>query len=173
MQASAEPELDLNRLSVAILEETNRERASHGLVSLRADGRLVSAADNHAKFLALIATLSHESFLPGRRTVGDRVRAEGVKSPHVSENLAIVPLRGFVLREREKEPGSIETSVVDLRPGGIEAIAREVVRNWMNSPGHRANLLNPNFTHLGCAVRTGVGPTSGTLAYSAQVFARL
>lgn len=167
------PEIDLNRLSAAILEETNRERATHGLVPLRADIRLRSAADNHAKFLALIAVLSHESFLPGRRTVGDRVRAEGVKSPHVSENLAIVPIRGFVLRERAGEPGNVETETVDLRPGGIEAIAREVVRSWMNSPGHRANLLNPQFTHLGCAVRTGVGPTSGALAYSAQVFARL
>ncbi|HLS23875.1 MAG TPA: CAP domain-containing protein [Pseudogracilibacillus sp.] len=25
----------------------------------------------------------------------------------------------------------------------------EVVQAWMNSPGHRANILNPNFTHLG------------------------
>jgi uncharacterized protein YkwD len=25
----------------------------------------------------------------------------------------------------------------------------EVVTAWMNSPGHRANILNANFTHLG------------------------
>ena len=25
----------------------------------------------------------------------------------------------------------------------------EVVNAWMNSPGHRANILNPNFTHIG------------------------
>lgn len=25
----------------------------------------------------------------------------------------------------------------------------EVVQAWMNSPGHRANILNPNFTHIG------------------------
>ena len=26
---------------------------------------------------------------------------------------------------------------------------QEVVTAWMNSPGHRANILNPNLTHLG------------------------
>jgi uncharacterized YkwD family protein len=26
---------------------------------------------------------------------------------------------------------------------------QEVVTAWMNSPGHRANILNANFTHLG------------------------
>src|SRR5699024_2120590 len=25
----------------------------------------------------------------------------------------------------------------------------EVVQGWMNSSGHRANILNPNFTHIG------------------------
>ena len=25
----------------------------------------------------------------------------------------------------------------------------QVVEGWMNSPGHRANILNPNFTKLG------------------------
>lgn len=25
----------------------------------------------------------------------------------------------------------------------------EVVEQWMNSPGHRANIMNPNFTHIG------------------------
>lgn len=27
--------------------------------------------------------------------------------------------------------------------------AEEVVRGWMNSPGHRQNILTPNFTHIG------------------------
>ncbi|MBM7570027.1 CAP domain-containing protein [Aquibacillus albus] len=43
---------------------------------------------------------------------------------------------------------------VDYRTAG-ENIARgqrtpeEVVNAWMNSPGHRANILNANFTHIG------------------------
>jgi uncharacterized protein YkwD len=30
-----------------------------------------------------------------------------------------------------------------------------VMSSWMGSSGHRANILNPTFTHLGVGVRTG------------------
>ncbi|KUO07471.1 CAP domain-containing protein [Streptomyces sp. DSM 15324] len=44
--------------------------------------------------------------------------------------------------------------------------AAEVVEGWMNSPGHRANILKPAFTHIGVGY-TGGGP-SGT--YWTQLF---
>ncbi|KAF3463768.1 CAP domain-containing protein [Streptomyces sp. Tu 3180] len=31
----------------------------------------------------------------------------------------------------------------------------EVVRGWMNSPGHRANILKPDFTHIGVGLAGG------------------
>lgn len=31
----------------------------------------------------------------------------------------------------------------------------EVMEDWMNSPGHRANILNPNFTEIGVGVAKG------------------
>ncbi len=37
------------------------------------------------------------------------------------------------------------------------ATPAEVVDGWMNSPGHRANILNENFTHLIVGVRGTVG----------------
>jgi uncharacterized protein YkwD len=33
--------------------------------------------------------------------------------------------------------------------------ARAVMRAWMNSPGHRANILNPSFRHVGVGVQRG------------------
>jgi uncharacterized protein YkwD/stress response protein SCP2 len=42
----------------------------------------------------------------------------------------------------------------------------EVVRGWMNSPGHRANILKPDFTHIG--VGFAGGGRSG--AYWTQLF---
>ncbi|MEU0954620.1 CAP domain-containing protein [Streptomyces niveus] len=33
--------------------------------------------------------------------------------------------------------------------------AAEVVRGWMESPGHRANILKPDFTHIGIGFRGG------------------
>ncbi|WAP54012.1 CAP domain-containing protein [Streptomyces sp. S465] len=42
----------------------------------------------------------------------------------------------------------------------------EVVRGWMDSPGHRANILKPDFTHIGVGYATG--SRAGT--YWTQVF---
>jgi|Deesub1362A_J573_1020465.scaffolds.fasta_scaffold00112_26 uncharacterized YkwD family protein len=42
----------------------------------------------------------------------------------------------------------------------------EVLRGWMNSPGHRANILNANFTHIG--VGHAVGGSYGN--YWTQMF---
>lgn len=32
---------------------------------------------------------------------------------------------------------------------------KEVVKGWMNSPGHRANILNPRFTDIGFGIAYG------------------
>jgi uncharacterized protein YkwD len=44
--------------------------------------------------------------------------------------------------------------------------AAEVVEGWMNSPGHRANILKPDFTHMGVGFTGGGG--AGT--YWTQLF---
>ncbi|WP_240675931.1 SafA/ExsA family spore coat assembly protein [Ammoniphilus sp. CFH 90114] len=33
--------------------------------------------------------------------------------------------------------------------------AQSVMKAWMNSPGHRQNILNPNLTHIGCGYAQG------------------
>jgi uncharacterized protein YkwD len=47
----------------------------------------------------------------------------------------------------------------------------ETVDGWMNSSGHRANILNPNVTHLGVGVYYYTGDPQGYYAYFVQVFA--
>ena len=34
----------------------------------------------------------------------------------------------------------------------IQQVAKEIVDDWMSSPGHRDNILDPRFTHLGVGV---------------------
>ncbi|MGL5810129.1 MAG: CAP domain-containing protein [Nocardioides sp.] len=36
---------------------------------------------------------------------------------------------------------------------------REVMSGWMNSPGHRANLLSPNYTHVGLGLKRNADGT--------------
>ncbi|MDQ3066175.1 MAG: CAP domain-containing protein [Actinomycetota bacterium] len=38
---------------------------------------------------------------------------------------------------------------------GSRATARGIVRSWLASPGHRANLLRPGWTRIGLGARTG------------------
>jgi uncharacterized protein YkwD len=38
---------------------------------------------------------------------------------------------------------------------GRKATARAIVRSWMASPGHRANLLRPGWTRVGIGSRVG------------------
>jgi uncharacterized protein YkwD len=37
-------------------------------------------------------------------------------------------------------------------PRKTQELAKEIVNDWLNSPGHRENLLDPHFTHLGVGV---------------------
>jgi uncharacterized protein YkwD len=36
--------------------------------------------------------------------------------------------------------------------GKVQHVAKEIVDDWMGSPGHRENILDPRFTHLGVGV---------------------
>ena len=36
-----------------------------------------------------------------------------------------------------------------------ESLANEIVEGWMNSPGHRKNILTPDFEKLGVGVSIG------------------
>jgi uncharacterized protein YkwD len=165
-------QLDRESLSKAILAETNRVRASIDLPPLQVDSRLARAADGHTRFLTLFGSIRHESFLPGRETVGARVRAEGLRPAFVSENLALIPITPRLIRERT-DGGGVEVVDGEELNLGIEELAAKFVQAWLDSPPHRDNLLNPNFTHLGCAVNTGTGPAAVMFVYSTQVFARL
>jgi uncharacterized protein YkwD len=45
---------------------------------------------------------------------------------------------------------------------GSLATPRQIVREWMHSPGHRRNILDPSFTDAGMGVALGV-PVAGSL----------
>lgn len=47
------------------------------------------------------------------------------------------------------------------------ADAEALVAQWANSPGHRANMLNPDITHIG----VGVADTAKGKRYATQNFA--
>jgi uncharacterized protein YkwD len=66
---------------------------------------------------------------------------------------------------RAEAAGSTRRSIGENIACGQRSAA-EVVRGWMNSPGHRANILKPGFTHIG--VGFAGGGAAGT--YWTQLF---
>jgi uncharacterized protein YkwD len=124
-----------------VLAEANRARRGAGAPALQADPDLEHAAAEYAAELAGRGVLDHDSPAPGRRTVSQRVDAVGVAWSRVAENLGLV-------RTHEA------------------AVAGTVVRLWLESPGHRSNLLDAGYTRAG----TGVARDRAGDWYVVQVY---
>lgn len=109
----------------------NQERAAHGLRPLRSNDALATAARGHSRDMVRRSFFDHTA--PGNVTFVDRIRRANY-SPRgawaVGENLAW---------------GS-----------GSLSDPASIVRGWLNSPGHRANILNGRFRSIGLGIARGV-----------------
>lgn len=127
----------------ALLRELNRERAAHGLRRLQADRRLQRAADAHCRDMLRADFFAHES--SDGRSMAARV-SHYRPSARLGETLAYVP-------------------------GGRSA-ARDVVRMWMRSPGHRTAVLSPGYRRVGVARRRGRMGSTPAAVYTADFASR-
>jgi uncharacterized protein YkwD len=117
-----------------ILDLVNVERARAGLAPLKISRRLTAAARGHSYDMAWRGYFSHLS----ADGIGpaQRIRGSGVQYAEVGENI-------------------YEDDYTDHR-----LTAQRAVQAWMQSPGHRQNMLSPRFDETGIgAVRTADGAT--------------
>jgi uncharacterized protein YkwD len=143
------------QFAAALLAETNRVRREHHLVALEPMPELNQAADDQAWYTALRFHVQHTSDMRDQSTPMDRVHRHGVQPQSCFENAASIPAQ-----DGEKLLSGPE-------------IASALVAAWLASPGHRANLLNPEVTHFGAAVRIVHTPTKALYAYGIQIFVRI
>jgi uncharacterized protein YkwD len=133
----------------ATLCTLNAERARYGLAALRLNKKLSRAARRHARDMVRRDYFSHDTL--GGGTFVDRIRRSGylsgARSWSVGENLAW---------------GSHERSA-----------PRAITDMWMNSAGHRANILSSSFREVGIGLALG-GPNAGGQAatYATEFGAR-
>lgn len=115
---------------------TNAERQKAGIGALKTSPLLNQAAQRHAEDMARTGQFSHTG--SNGSTMSSRVRQTGYVFRAVAENI-------FMQSPNNNAP--------------------EAVRGWMNSSGHRRNLLNARYTEIGIgyAVR-------GNNHYYVQVF---
>jgi uncharacterized protein YkwD len=120
---------DLRLVRAATLCLINRERRAHGERPLRANRRLQHAAQAHSRSMAVGDYFEHVG--PGDQTPLARLRAVG----YISSSRI-----GFEVGE------NIAWGTLSL------ATPSAIVAAWMASPGHRANILDPNYRETGIGV---------------------
>jgi uncharacterized protein YkwD len=125
LQASYKPLEGNVALELALLEATNAARAANGLGPLQMDETLGLAARHHALEMATLNYFSHQSPTPENATPPQRIARAGSPYIAVGENIAKMP------------------------PMQTSQLASETTDGWMNSPGHKANILETSFTHVG------------------------
>ena len=132
-------------LERALLREMNVARAEYDVAPLKSEATLQQAARKHSRYLSKLGRLDHES--AGGKPFWTRlVKAGFPRNSSMGENLALVggcgrPAGYVQLRRNQRQ--TVNASE-----------ARRVVSMWLKSPGHRANLLNPDFRFAGAGVTT-------------------
>ncbi|WP_198389342.1 CAP domain-containing protein [Roseovarius faecimaris] len=124
-----------NALEQLMLELINEERAAVGAPPLRFNGDLNEASEDHSSWMLATDVFSHTG--QGGSSAGDRIQQAGYELEGNwtwGENIAWQSERG--------DPG-------------LEDDVRDLHESLMNSPGHRANILNPDFEEIGIGIERG------------------
>ncbi|WP_217170148.1 CAP domain-containing protein [Streptomyces sp. AC512_CC834] len=119
-------------LKANVLKLTNAERAKAGCPKLKFSAALARAAQRHSADMARHNFVGHVG--SGGSTIVTRAKAAGYTNWNaLAENVA-----------------------------AGQKTAAAVVKSWMKSPGHRANILNCSLEHLGVGYVKKPGTRYGT-----------
>jgi uncharacterized protein YkwD len=130
--------LDQHAAADAIQCLINKKRHSHGKGNLSADGQLTGAAQHHSDYMVEHSCFAHEC--PGESGMSSRIKQSGY--------LGGAPVWGI-------------GENIAAASGGRGSPAN-IVRAWMNSPPHRANILSGQFKNLGVGMAHGTPSNPGS-----------
>ena len=132
-QNAAPGSLSTSKAEKSVFCLLNKQRSKRGIDKLSRHKALDKPSADHSKLM--VADKCFEHVCPGEKALGDRLAAylsDGGRS--YGENIAY-------------GTGSFGTP-------------RSIVNSWMNSEGHRRNILDPGFEHIGIGIVWG-NPVSG------------
>lgn len=158
------PKFDPGKIENLIYQYTNEQRTRNGLATLANDASLASIARSHSEDMAVNGYMSHVN-LDGKDP-SDRAASVGYScykdygtyyTYGVAENIAQNWLYTSYMTSGIYTSYNWHTE---------ESLAREIVEGWMESPGHRQNILTSTYDRIGI----GVGIASNDAVYSTQNF---
>ncbi|MCL2289152.1 MAG: CAP domain-containing protein [Bacteroidetes bacterium] len=147
--------VDTDLLDAAVFWFTNVERRKHNLKQFQFHDKLRQAATLHSEQMKRHNFFDHDNDFDTRyKTLTDRINSvkdntfQGFMS--WGENIADYPIieanKTFTVQS-----GRLFSMLgTEILPYSYYDFAKIIVDGWMNSPGHRANILNPDFEYLGC-----------------------
>ncbi len=170
--------LDAALLARAIFDETNRIRRGLELKEFLPSAEADAAAEIQARLGSVTNPPSHTNPFPNVATPVDRANWVGLRAAMVGENVARTPLlntgRKIAFEVRNTADGRRTYHDSDtgreLPPHTYASFAADLVARWMDSPGHRANIVNPKYRLLGIGLHLTRATTGADMVYSVQLF---
>lgn len=168
--------VDHELLCAALFHETNLRRRQTGRPPLARAPRLDAAARMQAADMAQYGFLSHTNpHRPGGRTPGERAQLAGFQFRFLAENVAT----HFAIQYQSgKTVYRVQTGTgYSYRPNGppisrhtYRSFASTLLDQWMNSPGHRRNILSDQPRQFGSDCRLEREKNGLDQFYCVQVF---
>ena len=146
-------------LNAAIFWYTNRERAHLGLPLFKFHNKLREMAILQSVQMRNYDFFDHVNKYESKyQTLSDRMEAFKDSSFKgflcIAENIADFPAmetgQSFSYYKNKGEIHYFSSEGRELLPLCYSELAKTVVCSWMDSPGHRANIINPDYKFLGC-----------------------
>ncbi len=143
-------------LGDAVRAEVNYHRCRAGLSAVsNAGSPLAKEARGHSNWMAKSQQLTHRSTVPGRASLKQRIKASGLSFRTGSENIGMVhryQVDNRRFRVVSASQCKFEANGKTLPPHSYATLSRHIVDLWMNSPGHRKNILDRKAKKVSTAV---------------------
>jgi uncharacterized protein YkwD len=146
------PEFDAQQIEYLVHELTNQERLNHGLSQLEFDSEIAQVARGHSSDMAEREYFAHET--PEGLTPTDRAEQKGYSCQKMVGLLIYSGLAENIFQGHLFDSYyTINGEITSYEWNTEEEIAKITVDGWMNSPGHRENILTEIFDREGIGVK--------------------
>ena len=142
---------DPRTIEKLVHEYTNDERKKFGLMELGYDNKLANIARGHSLDMAFYNFFEHDN-LDGMDPT-DRAKILGYSCTKTYGNYYTDGISENIFQHNLYNSINYVNGIpVSYDWNTNDQIAKDVVNGWMDSPGHRANILEPNYDKEGIGV---------------------
>ena len=167
---------NLPTFSASVRYYANVERCKRGLTPFAADPGLLNAATVHSTYMARAQNLSHKSNVRGYRTLKERMRSSNVSMRTAGENIGqnflyVLGGKSISLASRGQCKFTYSDTGAAVPQHSYASLASELLRSWMSSSKHLANLTNRRFDRMEASFGFRADASTCGYIYASQNFA--